>query len=197
MQGLRAVSDRFYRGDIAEELDAWYRKHGGLLRKEDLAAHRTWVEEPVTVDYRGYTVCKAGVWTQGPYLSQTLRLLEGYDLRQMGHLSADYIHVVTEAMKLALADRDRYYGDPRFVEVPLASLLSDRYTLLRRPLIDLEKASLEVRPGDPYGMRPVQVSGKQAPASAKGVPRYHHLCGGRPLGQRGRRHPQRLGQPSG
>ncbi len=167
-QGLRAVSDRFYRGDIAEELDGWYRKHGGLLRKEDLAAHRTWVEKPVTIDYRGYTVCKAGPWTQGPYLSQTLRLLEGYNLRQMGHLSADYIHVVAEAMKLALADRDRYYADPRFVEVPVASLLSDRYTLLRRPLIDLRKASLEVRPGDPYGMRPVQVSGKQAPASAKG-----------------------------
>ena len=166
LQGLRAVSDRFYRGDIAEELDAWYRKHGGLLRKEDLAAHRTWVEEPVTIDYRGHTVCKAGPWTQGPYLSQALRLLEGYDLRQMGHLSADYIHVVTEAMKLALADRDRYYGDPRFVEVPLDGLLSDRYTLLRRPLIDLAKASLEVRPGDPYGMRPVQVSGKQARRSA-------------------------------
>ena len=92
--------------------DGWYRKHGGLLRKEDLAAHRTWVEKPVTIDYRGYTVCKAGPWTQGPYLSQTLRLLEGYNLREMGHLSPDYIHVVTEAMKLALADRDRYYGDP-------------------------------------------------------------------------------------
>lgn len=165
IEGLRAVSDRFYRGDIAEELDAWYREHGGLLRKEDLAAHRTRVEEPVTIDYRGYAVCKAGPWTQGPYLSQTLRLLEGYDLRQMGHLSADYIHVVAEAMKLALADRDRYYGDPRFVEVPLAGLLSDQYTLLRRPLIDLRKASLEVRPGDPYGMRPVQAPRKQAPRS--------------------------------
>ena len=113
--GLQAVSDRFYRGDIAKELDAWYRKNGGLLRKEDLAAHRTLVEKPVTVDYRGYTICKAGVWTQGPYLSQTLRLLEGFNLQEMGHLSADYIHVVAEAMKLALADRDRYYGDPRFV----------------------------------------------------------------------------------
>ena len=167
IQGLRAVSDRFYRGDIAEELDTWYRKHGGLLRKEDLAAHRTWVEKPVTVDYRGYTVCKAGPWTQGPYLSQTLRLLEGYDLRQMGHLDVDYIHVVAEAMKLALADRDYYYGDPRFVEVPLSSLLSDRYTLLRRPLIDLNKASLEVRPGDPLGMRPVQVFRKQPPGSVR------------------------------
>ena len=115
----------------------------------------------------------------------------------MGHLSADYIHVVAEAMKLALADRDRYYADPRFVEVPVASLLSDRYTLLRRPLIDLKKASLEVRPGDPYGMRPVLVSGKQAPGECWRVPRYHHLCGGRPLGQRGCSHPQRLGQRSG
>ena len=165
--GLQAVSDRFYRGDIAKELDAWYRKNGGLLRKEDLAAHRTLVEKPVTVDYRGYTICKAGVWTQGPYLSQTLRLLEGFNLQEMGHLSADYIHVVAEAMKLALADRDRYYGDPRFVEVPLTKLLSNQYTLLRRPLIDLEKASMEVRPGDPYRMRPVHLS-RSHPAGSVG-----------------------------
>jgi gamma-glutamyltranspeptidase/glutathione hydrolase len=88
-------------------------------------------------------------------LCQTLRLLEGFDLREMGHLSADYIHVATEALKLAMADRDRYYGDPEFVGVPLAALLTDAYTEMRRPLIDMAHASHEARPGDPYRMRPL------------------------------------------
>ena len=150
---LTAVRDRFYKGDIADELEAWYIETGALLRKRDLAAHVTHVEEPVSITYRGYTICKCGPWTQGPYLCQTLRLLEGYNLQQMGHLSPDYIHVVVEALKLALADRDEYYGDPRFVDVPLASLFSDEYAGLRRPLIDLKRASTNRRPGDPYGPR--------------------------------------------
>jgi gamma-glutamyltranspeptidase/glutathione hydrolase len=148
---LAAVRDRFYKGDIADELEAWYIEVGASLRKRDLAAHETRIEDPVCVDYRGYTVCKCGPWTQGPYLCQTLRLLEGYDLRAMGHLSADYVHVVVEALKLGLADRDQYYGDPRFVDVPLNQLLSREYAELRRPLIDLRHASHERRPGDPYG----------------------------------------------
>jgi gamma-glutamyltranspeptidase/glutathione hydrolase len=149
---LQAALDRFYRGDIAEDLEAWYIEKGGFLRKEDLAAHQTPVEDPVTVQYRGYTVCKCGPWTQGPYLAQTLRLLEEFDLQAMGHLSPDYIHVLTEALKLGMADRDTYYGDPAFVDVPLAALLSDAYTELRRPLIDRQHASWEARPGDPYAM---------------------------------------------
>ena len=163
LQGLQSVSDRFYRGDIAKELDVWYRKHDGLLRQEDLAEHKTFVEKPVKVDYRGYTIYKAGAWTQGPYLSQTLRLLEGFNLRRMGHLSPAYIHVVTEALKLALADRDSYYGDPRFVSVPLTKLLSNQYTLLRRPLINLKRASFQIRPGDPYQMRPINSSRNYPP----------------------------------
>lgn len=150
---LTAVRDRFYKGDIADELEAWYIETGALLRKRDLEAHVTRVEEPVSIRYRGYTIYKCGPWTQGPYLCQTLRLLEGYDLKKMGHLSPDYIHVVIEALKLAMADRDEYYGDPRFVDVPLASLFSDKYTELRRPLIDLKLASTNRRPGDPYGPR--------------------------------------------
>ena len=149
LKGLQAVSDRFYRGDIADELDTWYRANGGLLRKEDLAAHVTRTEEPVSVTYRGYTVYKCDTWTQGPVLCQTLRLLEGFDLERMGALSTDYIHVVCEAMKLALADRDRYYADPLFQKVPLEKLLSDGYTRLRRQLIDMGKASHDIRPGDP------------------------------------------------
>jgi len=152
---LQAARDRFYKGDIADELVAWYVENGGFLRKEDLAAHKTRVEKPVRVNYRGYTVCKCDTWTQGPYLCQTLRLLEGFDLKKMGHLSADYVHVLTEALKLGFADRDKYYGDPLFVDVPLKALLSNKYTKLRRSLIDMSKASDEVRPGDPIAMKAV------------------------------------------
>jgi gamma-glutamyltranspeptidase / glutathione hydrolase len=161
---LQAATDRFYgrnplRQDIADDLEAFYIAKGGFLRKADLAAHVTLIEDPVTVNYRGYTVCKCGPWTQGPFLCQALRLLEGFDLPALGHLSADYVHVVTEAIKLAMADRDTYYGDPAFVEVPLPALLSDAYTALRRPLIDLQRASLEARPGDPYHMQPLSGPG--------------------------------------
>ncbi len=152
-QKLQAVSDRFYRGDIADALEAWYIEKGGFLRKADLAAHKTPVVDPLKTTYRGYTVYKAGPLTQGPYLLQTLRLLESFDLRKMGFNSADYIHTVIEAEKLALADRDEYYGDPNFVKVPMLQLLSDQYTEMRRQLIDPKKASLELRPGDPYDMK--------------------------------------------
>ena len=152
-QKLQAVSDRFYRGDIADALEAWYIEKGGFLRKADLAAHKTPLVDPLQITYRGYMVYKAGPLTQGPYLSQTLRLLEGFDLKKMGFNSADYIHTVIEAEKLALADRDEYYGDPNFTKVPMQQLLSDQYTEMRRKLIDPKKASLELRPGDPYNMK--------------------------------------------
>ncbi len=161
---LQAAADRFYgrnenRNDIADDLEAYYIEMGGFLRKTDLAAHVTLIEDPVTVEYRGYTICKCGPWTQGPFLCQALRLLEDFDLRAMGHLSADYIHVVTEAIKLAMADRDEYYGDPDFVDVPLQTLLSDAYTEMRSPLIDMESASLEGRPGEPHEMKPLKNGG--------------------------------------
>jgi gamma-glutamyltranspeptidase / glutathione hydrolase len=155
-QKLQAVSDRFYRGDIAAALEAWYIEKGGFLREPDLAAHKTPVVDPLKTTYRGYTVYKAGPLTQGPYLSQTLRLLEDFDLKKMGFNSADYIHTVIEAEKLALADRDEYYGDPNFVKVPMQQLLSDQYTDMRRKLIDPKTASLELRPGDPYNMKPTK-----------------------------------------
>ena len=161
---IQAASDRFYgrngaNTDIADALEGFYIDKGGFLRKRDLAAHATRVEDPVTVDYRGYTVCKCGPWTQGPYLCQALRLLEGFDLKAMGNTSADYVHVVTEALKLAMADRDTYYADPEFVDVPLSRLLSDAYTEIRRPLIDMQKASHEARPGDVHNMEPIKADG--------------------------------------
>ena len=163
-QKVQAASDRFYgrngvRSDIADALEAFYIQKGGFLRKNDLAAHVTLIEEPVTVEYQGYTVCKCGPWTQGPYLCQALRLLEGFDLKDMGHFSADYVHVVTESLKLAMADRDEYYADPEFVDVPMSKLLSDVYTKIRRPLIDMKKASHVARPGDVDNMKPLKAGG--------------------------------------
>ena len=155
LNALRAVDDYFYRGPIAEELDLWSRKNGGLLRYSDMATYRSSVEEPVTAGYRGYTICKCNTWTQGPYLLQTLRLLEGFDLNSMKHNSPDYIHTVLEAMKLALADRDEHYGDPLFVDVPLDALLSDEYTTMRRQLMNMHRASDKFQPGDPVNMKPL------------------------------------------
>ncbi len=147
--GLQAVSDYFYRGPLAEEIADWCTAHDGLIRAADLADHKTPIEAPAAVDYRGYRVFKCGPGTQGPYLLEALQLLAGFDLKAMGPGSPDAIHVTVEAMKLALADRDVYYADPTKVDVPLAQLLSPEYAALRRPLIDMRRASREQRPGDP------------------------------------------------
>ncbi|MCL6504346.1 MAG: gamma-glutamyltransferase family protein [Pirellulales bacterium] len=154
-QGLRLAADCFYRGPIARRLAAWCEANGGLIRYVDLAAHVTRIEQPLHVSYRGYEVYKCGFWTQGPYLLQTLRLLEDFDLRKLGHNQPAAIHLTIEAMKLALADRDVYYADPVFADVPGEALLSEKYAALRRPLIDLTRASLEQRPGDAWGMQPL------------------------------------------
>ncbi len=148
-RGLRLVADYFYRGPIAREIDAWSKENGGLIRYVDLATHVTRVEEPVTATYRGHTVYKCGIWSQGPCLLQTLQMLDGLDLKAMGHNSADAVHTQIEAMKLALADRDVYFADPNFAQVPLKELLAPKYTDLRRALIDPKQASLVQRPGDP------------------------------------------------
>ena len=160
---IRAARDRFYKGDIAEELNTYYISSGGFLRKSDLEKHLTTIEEPVTINYRGYDVFKCNTWTQGPVLLQSLRLLENFNLKSMGFCSADYIHVTVESMKLAYADRDKYYGDPSFINVPLEQLLSDQYTRLRVPLIDMNNASMEIRPGDPSKMIAFAGPGKYWP----------------------------------
>ena len=149
LRGLRLVADAFYRGPIAREIDAWSRAHGGLLRADDLATHVTRIEEPVAIEYRGHTVYKCGPWTQGPALLEALQLLEGYDLGSIGHNRPDAVHLTVEALKLALADRDVYYADPLFEDVPLAGLLAPAYATARRALIDPKQASLVQRPGDP------------------------------------------------
>jgi len=146
---ISAARDAFYTGDFARRLAAAVQAAGGMMTDADLAGYRSKIEQPVSVTYRGYSVHKAGPWNQSPVLLQTLNLLEGFDLRAMGHLSADSIHAMTEAMKLAYADRDRYYGDPDFVKVPITGLLSKAYAKERHALIDMRRASVEQRPGNP------------------------------------------------
>ena len=148
-KGLRLVGDYFYRGPIAREIGAWSEANGGFLRHGDMARHVTHVEEPVTVNYRGYSVFKCGPWTQGPFLLEALQILEGFDLKGMGHNSPDAIHVTAEAMKLTMADRDTFYADPLYEDVPIAGLLAPAYASARRGLIDMKQASLARRPGDP------------------------------------------------
>ncbi len=146
--GLKAARDRFYKGDIAREMARFSEDNGGLFRYEDFASYTAKLEEPVSIDYRGYTVYKNASATQGPTELIALNLLEGYDLKKMGLNSADFVHTSVEAMKLAMADRERYLGDMDFIKIPYAGLLSKEYAAERRKLIDPAKASLELRPGD-------------------------------------------------
>jgi len=168
--GLMAARDYFYRGPIAKRIGDYMQTHGGLLATEDLAGWHAIVGAPVRADYRGYQVYKAGFWTQGPAFVETLNLIEGYDLKAMGHNSPEYIHTVTESLKLALADRDRYYGDPNFVKIPTRELLSKDYAILRRALIEKERASLAQQPGDPTNMKAVLASAVQRVSRASAIP---------------------------
>jgi gamma-glutamyltranspeptidase/glutathione hydrolase len=154
-EALIAARDSFYKGAIAKRISDFCEGNGGLLRAGDFAAFRAKVEEPAHASYRGYEVYKTGFFAQGPVMLEMLNVLESYDLRAMKHNSADYIHTLTETMKLAFADRDRYYGDPDFVRVPSAELLSKDYGSMRRSLIDSKHASLDQRPGDPANKKPL------------------------------------------
>ena len=166
-QAIEAGRDAFYKGRIAQDMTAAVREAGGVMSEEDLAGYHGKMEQPASAPYRGYTVYKAGFWNQGPVLLQTLRILEGFNLASMGAGSADALHTTVEAIKLAYADRDRYYGDPDFVRVPGEVLLSRPYADLRRPLIDPKRASLEQRPGDPLRGTAVLENASQGPQSTR------------------------------
>ena len=148
-EALKAARDRFYKGDIARELAAFSEANGGLFRFEDFAEYSAEVETPVSIDYRGYRIYKNPSASQGPAELIALNLLEGYDLKTLGHNSAEFLHINAEAIKLAMADREKYLGDQDFVKIPYDGLLSKEYARERRSLIDPQKASLELRPGDP------------------------------------------------
>jgi gamma-glutamyltranspeptidase/glutathione hydrolase len=154
---IDAVRDYFYRGEIAHKIDEFSRANEGLLRYEDMAAFRLKVEEPASTTYRGYRIYKPGFWSQGPVMLEALNILEGIDLSALPHNSADYLHKVVEAMKLAYADRDSYYGDPAVVDVPGETLLSKDYAAKRRDEIG-PRASIEFKPGAINGRTPMHPS---------------------------------------
>ncbi len=153
-EAIYAAYDRFYKGDIAEELVRGTREQGGLITRDDLAHWQVKIEKPVTTDYHGYRVHKLTTWTQGPVLLQVLNLLEGFDLESMGYNSARYIHTLYQAMNLAYADRDFYYGDPYVPpEEPVAGLLSKDYAEARAATIDPDENDPDIAPGDPYAFQ--------------------------------------------
>jgi gamma-glutamyltranspeptidase/glutathione hydrolase len=150
-EAIMAAYDRFYRGDIAEEIVAGVQRAGGLFTLEDLDRWQVYVEEPVVTRYKDIDVYKLTHWVQGPVMLQTLNLLEPLDLKGMGYNSVRYIHALYQAMNLAFADRDFYYGDPYFPPVePIKGLLSKDYAAKRRDLINWEQNDPFIRPGDPY-----------------------------------------------
>jgi gamma-glutamyltranspeptidase / glutathione hydrolase len=175
---IDAARDAFYRGFVAEAIDAFVastevldvsgRAHRGVLTGSDLAVYAAAVEAPVSLDYAGHTVYKTGPWGQGPVLLQQLALLSGFDLTAMGPLSADFVHTVVECAKLALADREAWYGDPGAGDVPLEDLLSGAYADERRTLVGAE-ASLELRPGSPGGREPRLSEGVGIDGAGAGV----------------------------
>ncbi|PYQ97224.1 MAG: gamma-glutamyltransferase [Acidobacteria bacterium] len=148
-EALKAARDRFYKGDIAREMAKFSEDNGGLFRYEDFAEYMAKIETPVSVDYRGYQVYKNPSASQGPAELIALNLLEGYDVKKMGLNSPDYIHTSIEAIKLAMADREKFMGDMDFVKIPYDGLLSKDYARERRKLIAPQQASLELRPGSP------------------------------------------------
>src|SRR5262249_21149009 len=156
--GLKAARDRFYKGDIAHEMAKFSEENGGLMRYDDFASYQAKVEETVSFNYRGYTVHKNPSASQGPAELFSLSLLQGYDLKGMGHNSSAYIHTLAESIKLAMADRDKYLGDMDFIKIPYVGLLSEQYAAERRKLIDPKRASLEFRPGSPEKFQPGFVS---------------------------------------
>jgi gamma-glutamyltranspeptidase/glutathione hydrolase len=150
-EAIYAAYERFYRGDIAQELVRGVQEEGGLITRDDLARWKVKVEEPTVTTYKGIEVYKLPVWQQGPALLQALNILENADVKAMGYNSAKYLHTIYQSMSLAFADRDFYYGDPAFPpEEPVRGLLSKEYAKSRFARINWERNDPAVKPGDPY-----------------------------------------------
>jgi gamma-glutamyltranspeptidase/glutathione hydrolase len=160
-EAIMAAYERFYRGDIAEEIVRAVRAEGGLFTREDLANWQVKIEEPLSTTYRGIEVYKLPIWQQGPALLQSLNILEHADLRAMGYNSSQYIHTIYQAMNLAFADRDFYYGDPAYApEEPVAGLMSKQYAAARWRSMNQERNDPAVRPGDPYPFQNATMPGE-------------------------------------
>ncbi len=150
-EAIWAAYDRFYKGDIAKEFVRGCQEQGGLITMEDLAKWRPIEEEPLHVNYKGVEVYKMQQWTQGPMLLQSLNILENFDLKSMGYNSPKYIHTVYQAMSMAFADRDFYYGDPaKAPQEPMKGLLSKEYAKQRAAQMLTDKNDPNIGPGDPY-----------------------------------------------
>lgn len=149
-EALMAAYNRFYKGDIAQEFVRGCQEQGGLITMEDLAKWKPVQEEPLMVNYKGIEVYKLQQWTQGPSMLQALNILENFDLKSMGYNTSKYIHTVYQAMNLSFADRDFYYGDPRFGQEPMKGLLSKEYAKQRATLIKYDKNDPNIGPGNPY-----------------------------------------------
>ncbi|KQB97718.1 gamma-glutamyltransferase [Loktanella sp. 1ANDIMAR09] len=189
---IHAARRAFYQGFVAETIDDWMKdacvmdaaggRRKGVLTGQDMAGWEATYEAPLSVDYEGWTVWKAGMWSQGPTLLQSLRTLEGTGVGQMDLNGADFVHTVTEVMKLSFADREAYYGDPAHTEIPTETLLSRAYAAQRMALIG-EKASLEQRPGhidgfDLWAREAIKRAGKDVvagPGAGAGEPTMAHL----------------------
>jgi gamma-glutamyltranspeptidase/glutathione hydrolase len=183
---IMAAYDRFYRGDIAQEFVRGVREEGGLITLQDLARWKVGIEEPVMTRYRGIDVYKLTHWTQGPSMLQALNILENFDLKSMGYNSARYTHALYQAMSMAFADRDFYYGDPAFApQEPIRGLLSKEYARQRAAAINWERNDPDIRPGDPYPfqggtnpwthyLRNWRTTGVASPANAPSSPAPAH-----------------------
>ncbi len=149
--GIQAARDRFYTGDIAERIAAFYQQEGGFLTLDDLKQFHVEIEEPLHVRYHGYDVYGCGPWCQGPAALEALGILDGYDVAALGQNSADTLHLIIEALNAAFADRHQYVGDPRFVDVPIAGMLHPEYAATWRDRIRMDRAFGEMpAPGDPW-----------------------------------------------
>ncbi len=169
--GLAAARDAFYRGDIARTIAKYHRENGGLLTQQDLAEYRSEVEKPLRHTFKGTDVYSCGPWCQGPVLLQMLSLLNEVDLRALGHNSKEYVHLLAEVMNLCFADRERYYGDPRFVDVPMETLLSPAYAQERLKTIRSDRAFGEMPPPGSVGGYSAGRTGKPSvAAAAPGLP---------------------------
>ncbi len=168
---LVAARDRFYKGDIAQEIVAFLQQHGMPWEMSDFSEFYSRVEPATSVTYRGYQVYKQGFNSQGPSMLQALNILETFDLQAMGHNSADYLHVVTEAMKMGYADRDTYYADPAFVDIPQTGLLSKAYAKVRAGGINMAQAQTEQVAGDPLPFDPTVKEWRYWRAGADGPSR--------------------------
>ena len=212
---IERARDAWYRGFVAEAidrfcrhekvLDASGRRHGGLLTADDMARWEAPVEAPLTYDYRGYTVAKGGPWSQGPVLLQQLALLQGFDLDDLDPLGPDFVHLVVECAKLAFADREAWYGDPDFVDVPMATLLGAAYNDARRKLVGERRLARIAARAAPTGAMPrVLVGGDEAVVAAAGIGEptvgrwRHRRADGQRTRRRRRRHlPSRRHRPLG